>query len=285
MVDVLAMEGGARMMKRKVRARRMRRPASSGGGDKRSIARASFPGRSHNPFKQGPSVVTISFAPRPVNPKPYSLDEWIQLIREACSRGANSTLELARLMSQARRTLPYGRWSQLWRSDGLRFSRRKGEMLVVIGQCVKGLDAQNSAQLPAAWNTLYYLARLGRVTVERLIEQGRIHPGLSLREAQAMLAEHRPGTPQQTPQSKLRNRLARFAAFIRGGLEAWPQTEREWAGRQLMALAGEVLVFTKPARFGEAKHARFDSSTAACEAQPASLRRTSPGQSIQICKL
>ncbi|HXR04836.1 MAG TPA: hypothetical protein VN836_09030, partial [Verrucomicrobiae bacterium] len=77
-----------------------------------------------------------------------SLTDWIQLIHQVWIRGANRTLELSRLMNRARQSLPYGSWSRLLQSGGLPFSRRKGEMLVVVGQGVGGLNAQNSAQLP-----------------------------------------------------------------------------------------------------------------------------------------
>jgi len=113
----------------------------------------------------------------------YGLRGWVSRIQAACAREASNVLELARLMAQARRSLPYGSWSKLWESGEihlLSFSKRKGEMLVTNGECVEGLDAQSSAQLPSAWNTLYYLARLGGKTMEQLIGQGRIHPGLSL---------------------------------------------------------------------------------------------------------
>jgi hypothetical protein len=169
-----------------------------------------------------------------------SLSDWIQLIHQAWTQGADRALELGRLMSRARQSLPHGSWSRLWQSGGLPFSKRKGEMLVVIGQGVGELDAQNSAQLPPVWNTLYYLARLGRAVVEQLIQQGRVHPELSLRQAQALLSEHHPGAQRKTPRSKLRDRLTRLAVFVRTDLGNWSQAEREWFREQLLVLAGEI---------------------------------------------
>lgn len=224
-------------MNRKTATRRTRRPAYFRGNSNRSVFAASFGG--HSPFPLDP-MGKAAQAPRQASREPCSLADWIGLIREACSRGAGSTLELARLMSQARQSLPYGSWSRLWQSDGLPFSKRKGEKLVVIGQSLEGIDANNCSHLPAAWNTLYYLARLGRRSVERLIEQGRIHTGLSLREAKALLAEHQPQMQRKSPRSNLRARLARFAAFIRADLGIWSPTERGWAGRQLTILVAEI---------------------------------------------
>jgi hypothetical protein len=113
-------------------------------------------------------------------------------------------------------------------------------MLVVIGECVEGLNAQNSAQLPAAWNTLYYLARLGRGKMQQLIHQGRIHPGLSLEEAKALSAEYFPGRRRTNPRSKLHLRLVRFAAFIQTNLGTWSQPERKMVAGELAKLAGKI---------------------------------------------
>jgi hypothetical protein len=172
--------------------------------------------------------------------EPFTLADWIQLIQQAWTRGADRALELGRLLSRARESLPRGSWSRLWQSRELPFSKRKGEMLVVIGQGVGGLNAQNSARLPAAWNTLYYVARLGQTLVEQLIRQGRIHPELSLREAQVLLAEYHLGTQRKTPRSKLEIRIRRLAAFIRAAMGGWSPTEREWVRKQLLVLAGEI---------------------------------------------
>jgi len=74
---------------------------------------------------------------------------------------------------------------------GVRFSKRKGDMLVTIGKQLAELDEQTSAHLPAGWNILYHVAMLDLATIKRQIEAGTIHPGLTLREAQRLLAELR----------------------------------------------------------------------------------------------
>lgn len=171
--------------------------------------------------------------------EPRTLASWVGMIHQAWARRADSSLELARLMSEARSGLPYGCWGRLWKSGTLPFSRRKGDMLVVIGQELGGLDAQNSAQLPPAWNTLYYLARLGRTVVEELIRSGRIRPNLSLRNAKSLLGLTDSG-PQQNQWSKLKARLARLAALIRAQSRSWSAEQRKLIGTQLLALANEI---------------------------------------------
>jgi hypothetical protein len=183
-----------------------------------------------------------------INPTAVSMDEsgtglagWVCRIQAACARGASNVLELARLVRAARSALSYGGWSKLWQTGEMPFSKRKGEMLVTIGGCLEGLsDAQTSARLPAAWNTLYYLARLGSGTLKQLIDQGRVHPGLRLQEARELLAEYLPGSRRPTSNSKLQIRLARFAEFIQTNLRTWSQQEREKATRELAALVGKI---------------------------------------------
>jgi hypothetical protein len=191
--------------------------------------------------KNGHLVAAPLAITRAALPK-VDLRDWVSQIQAAYAREASDVLELARLMSRVHGRLPYGSWGRLWESREMRmpFKKRKGDMLVTIGRCVEGLDAQSSAQLPAAWNTLYYLARLGCKLMEKLISEGRIHPGLSLEEAKALLAQYRPGNRRTTSRSKLQRRLDAFAVFVREKLGTWLPQEREMVAEKLAALAAEV---------------------------------------------
>lgn len=169
-----------------------------------------------------------------------SLKDWIERIRQAWSGSADQTLTLARLLLRVRCSLPYGSWNRLWQSGQVPFSKRKGEMLVVIGKCVEGMDAQNSAHLPAAWNTMYYVARLGGPTIARLIQERRIRPGLTLREAKALLAELHPERRARTRPSKLAVRLRRFSAWVRTECGHWSLAARALVQRRLRHLTAEI---------------------------------------------
>ena len=174
------------------------------------------------------------------SPGESPLTGWINDIIEAWARGAANTLSLGRLLGEARACLRYGDWSQLWRSRRLPFSKRKGEMLVTIGKALGRLDAQNSAQLPLAWNAVYYLARLGRPTVERLIAEGQIHSGLTLRQARALLAKQRLGMIRSTRRSSIKQRLDGLAAFVGETMATWNDEERSLAYIALLRLAEQV---------------------------------------------
>jgi hypothetical protein len=144
------------------------------------------------------------------------------------------------VVSQARHSLPYGEWSELWRSGKIPFSKRKGEMLVVIGSVLGNLVAQNAAQLPSAWNTLYWVARLGRPAAEELIVQGRIHPGLTLQEAKALMHECQPGEARRSSRTKVKQRLDRFTTFVRATVREWSPEERQFACVGLSRLVEEI---------------------------------------------
>ncbi|HEX3624530.1 MAG TPA: hypothetical protein VH280_03800 [Verrucomicrobiae bacterium] len=127
-----------------------------------------------------------------LNSSEERLRDWVCRIQEVCAREANSVLDLARLMAQARNTFAHGDWTAIWRTGELPFALRKGQMLVAIGDGVEGLNAHNCARLPSAIHTLYQIAFLGPKLLEQLISQGRIRPGLTLAEAKALRAEYLP---------------------------------------------------------------------------------------------
>ena len=114
-------------------------------------------------------------------------------------------------------------------------------MLAVIGDQMGGLDSQTSANLPRGWNILYHLARLDRETLEKLIQRGFIHPKLTLREAKALVAEL---TGKQTAaeqrKANVRERLRRFAEFVRDTVNDWESEERELATETLNHLIEQV---------------------------------------------
>jgi hypothetical protein len=183
-----------------------------------------------------PAVPVLS----PIGEGAHSLNDWIERIRQAWTGNTGQTLALARLVHRARRNLPYGSWSRLWQSGQTPFSKRKGEKLVVIGEAFEGLDANICSHLPTAWNTLYCLARLGRTAVERLIQAGRIHAGLTLREAKALLAEFHPERRTKTPPSKLFARLRRFSLWVRAERKHWSPREQVLVRGRSLSLAQEI---------------------------------------------
>ena len=163
-----------------------------------------------------------------IRSKPYNIDGWVEEISRTWKGGSENTLALARLLHRARRSMEHGQWSRLWRSERVPFSKRKAEMLVIVGQGLEEVNANNCAHLPSSWRTLYYLAQLGSELAERLIAQGRIHPRLQLRQARELLAEFKPESVKKASvSSPLEWRLDRFFKFVQSHAANWTPPERE----------------------------------------------------------
>ena len=170
--------------------------------------------------------------------------DWIAEIKKVWARGASSTMDLARVVSAAKNRLQqhYGQWSQLWKSgQKMPLSKSTADQLAVIGLRMGGLDSQTSENLPQGWNILYCLARLDRGTLEQLIQQGIVHPQLTLREAKELVAQFRgERAAVKLRKANVRERLRRFAEFVRQTVSDWESEEREWVTNELTGLIEEI---------------------------------------------
>jgi hypothetical protein len=171
---------------------------------------------------------------------PAALADWEAKIRECFTRRTTTTLDLARLICAARTALPFGEWTRLWLSRSRPFSKRKAEMLVVVGRELRDIDTQMFAHLPAGWSTLYYLARLARPLLNSLIADGTIHPALTLADARSLLARFNGRRAQGVRRPNVRLRLRQFKHFVRATLESWSTAERELVWAELQKLAAQL---------------------------------------------
>src|SRR6266852_1425574 len=170
-----------------------------------------------------------------------SVSDWAVIINSAWKRGTATTLQLARAVQAARGELPYGGWTRLWKSGCIGFSKRKAEMLVVIGAKLNNLDAQTSAHLPSGWNTLYHLALLDRATLEKEDQAGAISPGMTLQQAKDLLAQFRgQAATNRSRKPNIKQRLQKFAEFVSSTCLDWSPGERELARVELSRLADVV---------------------------------------------
>ena len=152
-------------------------------------------------------------------------------ISRVWARGPASTLELARVVSVARNELPHGAWSSLWKKSGqMPFSKRQGYLLLTIGDGLGWANVHTCAHLPAGVRTLHHLARLDRETIDRLIQDGVIHPALKESEAKRLLAQFQGKTAEnRQAKSRISQRLRRFEDFVRASLSDWTTEERKLA--------------------------------------------------------
>ena len=172
---------------------------------------------------------------------PGGLMEWAAEINRHFAQGASSTLTLARVVASARTSLARGQWTALWSSRRVPFSKRKAEMLVVIGNKLAWLNAQMFARLPHGWSVLYQLAHLPQDTLEQFIENGRVHSALTLREARVLVAEVL-GRPARRASGRagIRSRLLRLSRFVHQTLADWSAADRLHASTQLTHLLEQI---------------------------------------------
>jgi len=78
-----------------------------------------------------------------------TLLDWAEQINSLYARGLSGAMDLARAIASAKGALLRSQWTQLWGSRRLPFSKRKGEMLAVIGAKLDWLNAQTFAHFPA----------------------------------------------------------------------------------------------------------------------------------------
>ena len=166
--------------------------------------------------------------------------DWAGEITRFLERGKSSTLDLARTVYQAKTSLSYGQWSELFTSRGLPFGKRKAEMLVVVGREFGQLDAQTFAHLPAGWSILYQLAQLRSSDFEALIADGTIHPALTLAQAKGLVARFKGRAKGHARRLGVKRRLRHFSDFLRQTSGDWTAKERDLVRAQLFHLALEL---------------------------------------------
>ena len=120
-------------------------------------------------------------------------------------------------------------------------SKSTADRLATVGDRMGWIDSATSLNLPRGWNILYVLAPLDRGTLEQLIEQGFIHPKLTLREAKELVARLR-GKPTEarTRKANVRRWLRRSAEFVRNTVSDWEPDERELVTEGLTRLIEQI---------------------------------------------
>jgi hypothetical protein len=114
----------------------------------------------------------------------------------------------------------------------------RAPLLVLIWRGLGELDAHTCSHLPASWRTLYLLAQLDPKVLLDLIGEDKIHPGLTIQEARALLTRAEDRQRGRRPQ--VQRRLASFKDFIHSTLIEWTAAERDHVRAELLKLAHEL---------------------------------------------
>ena len=176
----------------------------------------------------------------PPGPQGGPVQTWELEILNLCSRGMGTNLALARAMFAAKRALArHGQWRELWNSGRIPFKIRKGEMLAVIGERVEKVNTQTLARFPTGCSVLYQLTRLAGPTLDQLVLEGIIHPGITLEEAKILVAKLRGHPASGTPQT-VRQRVRAFVRYIEQRLSEWPSEQLAGVSSQLAKLIDKL---------------------------------------------
>src|SRR6266496_5899109 len=134
---------------------------------------------------------------------------------DAASKTVNH--KLSRIIHDAKTSLPYGEWTELWSSPNRLFAVRKADKLDFVGERLLSLLPLDRAEvcLPIALNTLYALAHLPSQILLRLIDAGRIHRRLKRKAAEALVEEFVPQPRLPLRPLKVRPVMAKILRQLR----------------------------------------------------------------------
>src|SRR6266545_2397784 len=204
-------------------------------------ARAHCGQAGHKEFSRSGHNPAKGSIPNDVSAAASSIVDWIEEIKKIWARAGANTLELARGMSSARKGLAYGQWTSLWKSGQMPFAERKGYMLLVIGVGLGWANLQTFAGLPRGWSIFYHLARLDRTTLERLVQEGMIHPALKLWEAKNLVAQFNGGpNAVRAKRFNVQQRLQKFGEFVDTNSNDWSPQERRWVQTRLQEILRQI---------------------------------------------
>ena len=116
---------------------------------------------------------------------PPSRAEFIERIKGLWHRSREQILSLGRALIDAKQTLAHGDFAAMIRED-LPFGPRMAQHLMAIARDER-LNAKTSSYLPAAAGALVELRKLHDEAFEAAVENGRIHPGLTVKNARELV--------------------------------------------------------------------------------------------------
>jgi hypothetical protein len=128
-------------------------------------------------------------------PKRISL--WVTRLTPAYGNNVQAVFKMGKVLRDAREELkPLRHWTKFLKDDALPFGARKAQNLIRIYANLGALPAQTIARLPVGWAILYVLTVLNPDEITSLIEQGEIHPRLTLAEARLLTGKTVPKEPR-----------------------------------------------------------------------------------------
>jgi hypothetical protein len=141
--------------------------------------------------------------------KPATAEHWAPLVAADWRASVAAIVATGRRLQEARRACRQGEYLRLFSDhrqpcDGhLLFSSRTGQRLVEIAKNPVLADPSHGSHLPASWRTLAELARVKPKPLLAALQDGRVHPEMERRQAEALVAKRATkatAKPSQAPE-------------------------------------------------------------------------------------
>jgi len=119
------------------------------------------------------------------------IDELVAEIRKCAVYALGWRIMMGVRLREYRDGLEADDWNQVLHSGRLPFSARTAQMLTRLGDHKIFADMTRTHQLPDSITVLNEIAALPLPVAEQALADGTIHPGTTLAEVKAMVAQHR----------------------------------------------------------------------------------------------
>lgn len=152
-------------------------------------------------------------------------EQWAERICAQREKTVESFMETGRLLAGARKDLPHGEWTRMFRDGLLPFGHRTADRLIAIaGHAILSNETHVSC-LPDSWGTLYALTEIPVPVLKNALKDGVITPDMPRKAIKALLPAKRSRHTEPEPAAESFDAevaIARVVHVIRGVIADWP---------------------------------------------------------------
>ena len=186
---------------------------------------------------------TVLTAASTAAPAEAAVERWIQTINDSLRNSAGWLILTGQNLIKAKEELGHGNWLAMFGAGKLKFSVRTAQRLMEIAANQVLANATSWSYLPPTCSVLNHLSHLNPQALQKGIQEGTIHPAMTLAEAKAFIAtvqqKQLPRARQPKPFNPTK-RLSRFSRRIFAESERWPVDQRTTLAQALRELADRI---------------------------------------------
>jgi hypothetical protein len=131
----------------------------------------------------------------------HTPDEWAALIKESWKKSAEGMVETCLRLKEARKEIGFGEWEK-FAEQRLPFSKRTADRLIEIAENGFVIDGTHMSHLPPTWSTVHALIKLPVKLLEKAAKDGRINPGMTLKDVLSLKETKKSGVDAGAPPSE-----------------------------------------------------------------------------------